>query len=186
MAEHARAGIKKMAIYMKGTDLFLYMEVEDYAKAVPILSASPAVLRWEEYMAPIMEDSGDEAFDPANAFPASLPEVFFWERRAENEVRPKMPTSACEPHRDSQPSLRLRTIQSAAKVAAQVHDCRNVAAKSIKLAGAAWSWVGATFAESAAIYRALWRGCARFSRRSRQPLRHLPNRRRPARSKPAN
>ena len=79
MAEHHRAGVAKMAIYMKGADLFLYMEVENYPKAVRMLSASPAVLRWEEYMAPIMEDSGDQAFDPANPYPASLPEVYFWE-----------------------------------------------------------------------------------------------------------
>ena len=85
MAEHHRAGVTKMAIYMKGADLFLYMEVENYAKAVRILSASPAVLRWEEYMAPIMDDSGDEAFDPANPYPASLPEVYFWES-AENQA----------------------------------------------------------------------------------------------------
>ena len=79
LAEQQRAGIKKMAIYMKGADLFLYMEVDDYSKAVRLLSQSPAALRWEEFMAPIMDDSGDQVFDPANAYPASLPEVFFWE-----------------------------------------------------------------------------------------------------------
>src|SRR4051812_28424214 len=79
LAEQQRAGIRKMAIYMKGADLFLYMEVEDYAKAVRLLSQSPAALRWEEYMAPIMDDIGDQAVDPANAYPASLPEVFYWE-----------------------------------------------------------------------------------------------------------
>src|SRR3954463_782566 len=77
--EQQRAGIKNMAIYMKGSDLFLYMEVEDYAKAVRVLSQSPAALRWEEYMAPIMDNPNDKNFDPANAYPASLPEVFFWE-----------------------------------------------------------------------------------------------------------
>ena len=79
MAEHRRAGVKKMAIYMNGPDLFLYMEVEDYANAMRMLNKSPAVLRWEEYMAPIMEDSVDHVFDPTNPYPASLPEVFFWE-----------------------------------------------------------------------------------------------------------
>src|SRR4051812_32523928 len=79
LAEQQRAGIRKMAIYMKGSDLFLYMEVEDYAKAVRILSQSPAALSWEEYMAPIMEDVGNQTVDPANAYPASLPEVFYWE-----------------------------------------------------------------------------------------------------------
>jgi L-rhamnose mutarotase len=79
LAEHRRAGIRKMAIYMKGDDLFLYMEVDDYPKAVRILSQSPASLRWEEYMAPIMEDSGGQDYDPTNAYPPSLPEVFYWE-----------------------------------------------------------------------------------------------------------
>jgi len=79
LADQQRAGIKKMAIYMNGSDLFLYMEVEDYAKAVQLLSQSPASIRWEEYMAPIMESDDDQAYDPANAFPASLPEVFYWE-----------------------------------------------------------------------------------------------------------
>jgi L-rhamnose mutarotase len=79
LAEQQRAGIKKMAIYIKGSDLFLYMEVEDYAKAVLMLSQSPAARRWEEYMAPIMDNEGDQAYDPANAYPTSLPEVFYWE-----------------------------------------------------------------------------------------------------------
>ena len=82
LAEQQRAGITKMAIYMKGPNLFLYMEVDDYAKAVRMLSQSPAALRWEEYMAPLMESNGDEPFDPANAYPTSLPEVFYWEASA--------------------------------------------------------------------------------------------------------
>src|SRR5688500_17721435 len=79
LAEHSRAGVTKMAIYMKGTHLFLYMEVTNYARAVRLLSASPAVLRWEEFMAPIMERGDDDSYDPANAYPESMPEVFFWQ-----------------------------------------------------------------------------------------------------------
>jgi L-rhamnose mutarotase len=78
MAEHRHAGVTKMGIYMTGHDLFLYMEVDDYAKAVRVLNKSPIVLRWEEYMAPIMEASDDRIFDPKNPYPVSLPEVFFW------------------------------------------------------------------------------------------------------------
>lgn len=107
MAEHARAGIKKMSISMKGTDLFLYMEVEDYAKAVLILSASPAALRWEEYMAPIMQDSGEDSFDPANAFPASLPEVFYWEPTAAENGAPKVDGAASEGASISPPHIHL-------------------------------------------------------------------------------
>lgn len=79
MAEHRRAGVAKMAIYMNGSDLFLYMEVEDYSAAVRILNKSPAVLRWEAYMAPLMEDSGEHLFSPTTPYPESLPEVFYWE-----------------------------------------------------------------------------------------------------------
>jgi L-rhamnose mutarotase len=79
LAEHRRAGVKKMAIYMQGTKLFLYMEAENYSRAARILSSSPVVLRWEESMAPIMESSDGKSFDPANAYPDGLPEVFFWE-----------------------------------------------------------------------------------------------------------
>lgn len=79
--EQRRAGIAKMSIFMRGHDLFLYMEVENYAKAVEILGSSPAAIRWEEYMAPIMESATEEdaPYDPLNAFPGSLPEVFYWE-----------------------------------------------------------------------------------------------------------
>jgi L-rhamnose mutarotase len=78
MDEHRRAGIMRMSIFMHGAELFLYMEVEDYARAVEILTTSPAALRWEEYMAPIMEACDDQKYDPTNAFPGSLPEVFHW------------------------------------------------------------------------------------------------------------
>ena len=107
LAEQQRAGIKKMAIYMKGSDLFLYMEVEDYAKAVRILSQSPAALSWEEYMAPIMDDLGDEAFDPAKAFPASLPEVFFWEPATHDTNGRKPLTEKANSHSPSPPHFDL-------------------------------------------------------------------------------
>ena len=85
LAVQRRAGVTKMAIYMKGAELFLYMEVENYARAVRMLNDSPEIVRWEEYMAPIMENAGDKSFDPANAYPDSLPEVFFWEPADEHE-----------------------------------------------------------------------------------------------------
>lgn len=78
---------------MHGTELFLYMEVADYAKAVEVLTTSPAALRWEEYMAPIMESANDQRYDPQNAFPGSLPEVFYWEPAA-NGAAKRLPPSA--------------------------------------------------------------------------------------------
>ena len=73
-----RVGIHKMSIFMKDRELFLYMEVEDYAKAIKMLGESPDSVRWEEYMAPIMQDESGDAYDPDNAYPEGMPEVFFW------------------------------------------------------------------------------------------------------------
>jgi len=73
-----RAGIHKMSIFMQGSELFLYMEVEDYDKAVEMLAQSPDSVRWEEYMAPIMQDESGDVYDPDNAYPQGLPEVFYW------------------------------------------------------------------------------------------------------------
>ena len=74
-----RAGIHKMSIFMKARELFLYMEVEDYAEAVRILGQCPDSVRWEKYMAPIMESESGETYDPTNAYPEGLPEVFYWQ-----------------------------------------------------------------------------------------------------------
>lgn len=82
LADMNSAGIHKMSIFMRGRDLFLYMEVENYAEAARVLADSPESARWEEYMAPIMEDASGEAYDPNNAYPEGLPEVFYWERDA--------------------------------------------------------------------------------------------------------
>ncbi len=73
-----RAGIHKMSIFMFDQQLFLYMEVDDYAEASRILEASPESVKWEEYMAPIMENAEGEDYDAANPYPEGLPEVFHW------------------------------------------------------------------------------------------------------------
>lgn len=79
LADLKRAGVHKMSIFMSGLQLFLYMEVEDYAAAARILAESDDSVRWEEYMAPIMESATGDAYDPANAYPEGLPEVFYWQ-----------------------------------------------------------------------------------------------------------
>lgn len=81
-ADMQRAGVHRMSIFMAGLQLFLYMEVEDYAEAARILAESEDSLRWEEYMAPIMENASGDAYDPANAYPDGLPEVFYWQSRS--------------------------------------------------------------------------------------------------------
>jgi len=78
--EMSKAGFRKMSIFRFGQKLFLYAEVEDYAESVRILEKSPVSIRWEEYMAPIMENFEGNDYDPeGDAFPDGLPEVFYWE-----------------------------------------------------------------------------------------------------------
>ena len=74
-----RAGVHKVSIFMKARELFVYMEVEDYAEVVRILGQCPDSVRWEQYMAPIMEGESGEDYDAANAYPQGLPEVFYWQ-----------------------------------------------------------------------------------------------------------
>ena len=70
--------MRSMSIFMVDRQLFLYMETDDYAEAVRILAECPESVRWEEYMAPIMEDESGDAYDPYDAYPEGLPEVFHW------------------------------------------------------------------------------------------------------------
>ena len=82
LADLERAGVEQMNIFMTGRQLFLYMEVDDYAEAARILGECPESVRWEAYMEPIMEDAGGQDYDPENSYPDSLPEVFFWRKGA--------------------------------------------------------------------------------------------------------
>jgi L-rhamnose mutarotase len=82
LADLERAGVEQMNIFMAGRQLFLYMEVDDYAEAARILGQCPESVRWEAYMEPIMEDAGGQDYDPENPYPDSLPEVFFWRKGA--------------------------------------------------------------------------------------------------------
>ena len=78
LADLQRAGVRSMSIFMVDRQLFLYMEVEEYTEAVRILAESPESVRWEEQMAPIMEDESGDAYDPHDAYPEGMPEVFHW------------------------------------------------------------------------------------------------------------
>ena len=49
------------------------------------LAESPESVRWEEYMAPIMEDESGDAYDPHDAYPEGMPEVFHWQVGSEGE-----------------------------------------------------------------------------------------------------
>ena len=65
LADLERAGVHSMSIFMADRQLLLYMETENYAEAVRILAESPESVRWEEYMAPIMEDQSGGRLRPA-------------------------------------------------------------------------------------------------------------------------
>jgi L-rhamnose mutarotase len=66
------AGSSNYSIFMKGRDLFAYMEVEDFEQFKRIISGKPEAQRWEAEMVPIME----LAIVPGTGFHEVLPEVF--------------------------------------------------------------------------------------------------------------
>ena len=79
--EMRQVGVHKMSIFRFKQQLFLYMEVEDYARMSQMMEKSPVSMRWEEYMAPIMNNADGGDYDPGggDAYPDGLPEVFYWE-----------------------------------------------------------------------------------------------------------
>ena len=72
LADLKKAGCSRYSIYLKGQDLFAYMEVEDFQRYLSIMAASQAASRWEEHMSDILI----REVDPATGFPHVLPEVF--------------------------------------------------------------------------------------------------------------
>ena len=66
------AGCSNYSIYMKGQDLFAYLEVGDFESFKRQMSSNADAQRWEEQMAPIME----RAIQPKTGFHEVLPEVF--------------------------------------------------------------------------------------------------------------
>jgi L-rhamnose mutarotase len=75
----AAAGVLEMTIWLKGRDVYLLMICTDYKAATAYLDKQPKSLEWEEWMAPMMETGEGDEYDPANAYPDGLPEVFRWE-----------------------------------------------------------------------------------------------------------
>ena len=66
------AGCSNYSIYMKGRDLFAYMEVDDFERFKRQMSDDRDAQRWESQMAPIME----QAIQIDTGFHEVLPEVF--------------------------------------------------------------------------------------------------------------
>jgi L-rhamnose mutarotase len=66
------AGCSNYSIFMRGRDLFAYMEVDDFARFKRVMSANVDAQRWEAQMTTIME----RAILPETGFHELLPEVF--------------------------------------------------------------------------------------------------------------
>ena len=88
MEEMDRSGIHRTYIYREGATAFVFMETENYRRCTEFLSLAPASRRWEEFMAPILERGAGEPYDPDQAWPSGLPEVFRWEStRTRSQMR---------------------------------------------------------------------------------------------------
>jgi len=72
LADLKRAGCQNYSIYLRGTELFAYMEVDDFQRYLEIMAESQASERWEEYMSDILI----RETDTVTGFPYVLPEVF--------------------------------------------------------------------------------------------------------------
>ncbi len=68
------AGIRNYSIFRRGQQLFLYMQVADFAAAQALLKNDPANLRWQAKMAELFEPVPD--LQPGEDF-AMMEEVFF-------------------------------------------------------------------------------------------------------------
>ena len=71
-ADLKRAGCQNYSIYLRGTELFAYMEVDDFQRYLEIMAASRASERWEAGMGDILFREIEEA----SGFPLVLEEVF--------------------------------------------------------------------------------------------------------------
>lgn len=72
LADLKQAGCSRYSIYLRGLDLFAYMEVDDFQLYLNHMAASQAASRWEERMSDILI----REIDPTTGFPYVLPEMF--------------------------------------------------------------------------------------------------------------
>ena len=72
LADLKRAGCQNYSIYLRGTELFAYMEVDDFQRYLQIMVASRASERWEAQMSDILIRKTEAATN----FPPMLEEVF--------------------------------------------------------------------------------------------------------------
>ena len=66
------AGIRNYSIFLHGTTLFAYLEVDDVERMTQVLAGDPTNARWQEYM----RDMIGFDIDPATDSPRLLPQMF--------------------------------------------------------------------------------------------------------------
>ncbi len=66
------AGCRDYSIFIRGADLFAYLEVDDFVAFRASMAASPVNARWQTDMASLI----DPLTDPATGFHQRLEEIF--------------------------------------------------------------------------------------------------------------
>ena len=72
LADLKRAGCRNYSIYLRGVELFAYMEVENFQRYLEVMATSRASERWEAQMSDILI----RETEAATGFPSLLEEVF--------------------------------------------------------------------------------------------------------------
>ena len=75
LADLKHAGCQHYSIYLRDTELFAYMEVDDFQRYLEIMAASRASERWEAQMSDILI----RETKTTTSFPPMLEEVFHLE-----------------------------------------------------------------------------------------------------------
>jgi L-rhamnose mutarotase len=75
LADLRSAGARNYSIFLRGDDLFAYLEVDDFAAFTAAMAESEANARWQAKMAALI----DPLTDPATGFHRRLDEVFHLE-----------------------------------------------------------------------------------------------------------
>lgn len=75
LADLRSAGARNYSIFLRGNDLFAYLEVDDFPAFTAAMADSEANARWQDEMAALI----DPMTDPATGFHRRLDEVFHLE-----------------------------------------------------------------------------------------------------------
>ena len=75
LADLRSAGVRNYSIFLRGDDLFAYLEVDDFVAFTAAMAESQANARWQAEMAAFI----DPLTDPTTGFHRRLDEVFHLE-----------------------------------------------------------------------------------------------------------